>query len=88
MITSREARRLAAYEEGAGDLLKLVKQDGIIVAHIGKVHLALPATLEQSLRPLIGQKIAILRTDLPHKEYIFRVLAEEPKQVEGDEVGS
>jgi len=80
MIASTEARRLAAYEEGAGDLLALVKQDDIIVAHIGKARLALPATLEQSLRPLIGHWIAILRTDLPQREYLFRIRIEEPEQ--------
>jgi hypothetical protein len=77
MITSTEARRLAAYEEDVGDLTELVMQDGILFALIGKVLLALPAYMEQSLRPLIGQRIAILRTDLPQREYLFHILAEE-----------
>jgi len=77
MITLSEPRRLSAYEEGVGDLRELINQDGILIALIGKVHLALPANMEHSLRPLVGQKVAILRTDLPHREYIFRVLSQE-----------
>ena len=87
-MTSTEARRLTAYEEVVGDLLELVEKDGILVALIGKVHLALPANLEQSLRHLIGQKIAILRTDLPQKEFLFRVLKEEPNRLENRLSGS
>jgi hypothetical protein len=87
MMTYAEARRLAAYEEGVGNLLELVEEDGILVALIGKVLLALPATMEESLRPLIGKRIAILRTDLPKKEYLFRVLREGPNHEEGDGMG-
>ena len=79
--------RLDYFEEDVGPLHKLTEKDGILIALIGKVHLALPATLEKSLRPLIGQRIAVLRTDLPHKEYLFRVLTEEPEQVKNDGPG-
>ena len=82
MITPEKIRRLMDYEEAAGHLLELAVLDGILIAHVGKVHLALPTSLEQSLRPLIGQRIAIIRTDLPQKEYLFRVLTEEPKNGE------
>jgi hypothetical protein len=79
--------RLDHYEEARGLFEDLQDRDGFLVAKIGKVRPALPATLEQSLRPLIGQRIAILRTDLPGKEYLFRILTEEPKQVDGEEAG-
>jgi hypothetical protein len=69
--------RLDHYEEARGQLEALQDRDGFLVAKIGKVHLALPATLEQRLRPHISQRIAILRTDLP-QEYLFRILTEEP----------
>ena len=77
MIAPEKIRRLRDYEEAAGHLLKLVVKNGILIAHVGKVHLALPTSLEQSLRPIIGQKITILRTDLPQEEFLFRVLSEE-----------
>jgi hypothetical protein len=78
--------RLAYFEEAVGILHEIMEQDGAIIALIGKIRLALPQELEQSLRPLIGQKISILRTDIPDKQYLFRVLAEEPNQ-ENEAVG-
>ena len=77
MITREKVRRLIAYEEGCGYLHDLVEQDNILVALIGKVQLALPMTLEQCLRPLIGKRISILRTDIPEKQYLYRIIAEE-----------
>jgi hypothetical protein len=77
MKTPEKVRRLISYEECCGYLSDLVENDSILIALIGKVHLALPMSLEHSLRPLIGQRIAILKTDLPEKEYIFRILTEE-----------
>jgi hypothetical protein len=79
MTCFKEFRRLVPYEECAGYLKELSEHDGALVAHIGKIHLALPPELEQSLRPLIGQMITILRTDIPDKPYLFRVLAGEDK---------
>jgi hypothetical protein len=70
--------RLDYFEEDVGTLHNLVKQDGMLVAHIGKIFLLLPMTTELSVRPHIGKKIAILRTDLPGKEYLVRVIPDEP----------
>ena len=69
--------RLACFEEAAGILHGLAENEGSLVAHIGQIHLSLPSELEQSLRPLIGQRLSILRTNLPDKPYLFRVLAQE-----------
>jgi hypothetical protein len=80
MKTPEKVRRLTAYEECCGYLSDLVENDSILIALIGKVHLALPMSLEHSLWPLIGQKISILCTDVPDKQYLFRVLAEEPNR--------
>jgi hypothetical protein len=74
MTTSEKFRRLSPFEECVGPLREIFEQDGALIALIGKIHLALPVELEQSLRPLIGQKIAILRTDIPQKQYLFRVI--------------
>jgi hypothetical protein len=87
LTTFREFRRLAPFEECVGPLRELFEQDDALVALIGKIYLALPQELEQSLRPLIGQRITILRTDIPDKPYLFRVLAEEPNHVERGEYG-
>ena len=78
MTSFRETSRLSVYEECAGPLGGLTDQDGTLIALIGKIHLALPAELEKSLRPLIGKSITIIKTDLRQKEYIFRVLAPKP----------
>jgi hypothetical protein len=85
MISSKEiaeAYRLALFEECVGPLKELTERDGTLIALIGKVHLALPATLEQTLRPLLGHRITLLRTDIPQKEYIFRVLSREVEPLE------
>ena len=80
MNVSIEAYRLAYFEEAVGILHEIMEQDGAIITLIGKIRLALPQELELSLRPLIGQKVAILHTDIPQKQYLFRVLAEEPNR--------
>ena len=75
--------RLAYFEEAAGILHKIMEQDGALMVLIGRIHLALPLEQEQSLRPLIGQTITILRTDVPGKQYISRVIVkEDSKDVE------
>lgn len=69
--------RPACFEEVAGILQELTENEGIIIANIGKIHLALPLDMEVSLRPLIGQRISILKTNIPDKTYLFRILSEE-----------
>ena len=69
--------RLDYFEEIVGILHEIMNQDDTPIALVGKIQLALPAELEKSLRPLIGQKVAILRTDIPDKRYLFRVIPEE-----------
>ena len=87
MTTSKEFRRLAPFEECVGPLRELFELDGALIAHIGKIHLALPQELERSLQPFIGKRMAILHTDIPNKPYLFRVLAEEPNHVGRGEYG-
>ncbi len=78
MTSFSEALRLSLYEECLGPFGGLTYRDGTLIASIGKIQLVLPAELEQSIRPLIGQKIAILRTDIPDKQYLFRILDQAP----------
>jgi hypothetical protein len=72
--------RLAHFEEAVGILHEIMEQDDALIALIGKIRLALPQELEPSLRPLIGQRMAILHTDIPDKQYLFRVLPPEGEQ--------
>jgi hypothetical protein len=82
-----EIRRALPFEEFAGTLKELFELDGALIARIGKINIDLPHELEPSFRPLIGQRITILRNDIPDKPYLFRVLAEEPNHVERGEYG-
>lgn len=87
MLSKRESNppklyRLACFEETAGILQSITENEGILVAHIGKIHLALPLDMEKHLLPLIGQRTTIIHTDLPEKEYLYRVLSQEDKQFE------
>jgi hypothetical protein len=75
--------RLSSFEEAAGILHEIIKQDGALIALIGRIHLALPLEQEQSLRPQIGQTVTIIRTDVTGKQYISRVIVkEDSKDVE------
>ncbi len=77
-MTSEKLFHLSNWEECLGVCSKLTSEDGTLVAQVGKIRLALPLSLEQSLRPLVGQSIAILRTDIPGKAYLLRVVGEKP----------
>ena len=68
-------RRLACFEEAAGILHEIMEQDDSLIVLIGQNRFTISLDLGQSLRPLIGQRITILRTDIQDKPYLFRVLA-------------
>ena len=78
MTNSDVLRRLDFWEEACGSLDDLEGVDGSLIAKIGKSQIILPSSLEQNLRELIGQRITILRTDIPEKPYLFRLLDLEP----------
>ena len=77
-MMSEKVVHLSNWEECFGFFSELTSKDEMLIAHVGKIHLALPLSQEQSLRPLIGQTIAIIRTDIPKKEYLFRILESKP----------
>ena len=83
MTLLRKAHRLSPYEECAGPIKRLFDEDGALIALVGNTHLCLPIEMKHDLQHLMGQRIAILRTDIPDKPYLFRVLSEEG----ADEVG-
>jgi hypothetical protein len=82
-IESPKKRILWPYEEVAGKFKGLSFSEGELIAQIGRISIFLPPNIESLIRPLIGQEIAILRTDLPQKEYIFHILTEEENDGEG-----
>lgn len=63
---------LAPWEEAVGEFRKLVFDGGSLLAEIGPVGIYLPLELEAELRPQVGKKIAILRTDDPTRPYRIR----------------
>jgi hypothetical protein len=67
------------WEEVIGPLNSIWKENDLLNAMIGKIIVILPPELEEMLEPLLGSKIAILRTDIPGKEYLLRVLPEREK---------
>lgn len=69
--------RLGLFEEAVGTLNELVEDEGVFIARISEVILALPHEIEDRLRPLLGQRIGILHTDIPGKEYLVRDFPEE-----------
>ena len=74
---SPEVRRLDYWEEAIGPLNELEDKEGIISAKIGKVRMVLPLELEEQIRPHIGKRISVLRTDIPDKEYLIRFVSNE-----------
>ena len=69
-----KAYRLMVFEEAAGQLHKLRSDDGRLIAHIGRLSLNLPLELEDLLKDRIGERISLLRTDDPVKEYRIRAV--------------
>jgi len=75
----QKVKCLCSYEETIGTLSELTTDQGFLIARVSKVRLALPIEMENKLLPMIGTRIGILRTDLPGKEYLFRVIADKEK---------
>ena len=65
---------LSEYEECIGDLHRLEEYNGMLLAEIGKIVVALPVSLNDMMIPNLNRKIAVLRTDIPGKQYLLRVL--------------
>jgi hypothetical protein len=65
---------MVPYMEVVGPFSQLQEQDGVLLAEIAGHIVLLPDELKDALTPHIGSRIAILRTDIPGKEYVFRVL--------------
>lgn len=66
-------RILKFWEEVVGILHRLTPDEGSLVAEIGPVAVLLPLELDGELRPYIGMRIGVLRSDSATKPYRMRV---------------
>ena len=78
-INKNKVVRLKHYMEVVGPFVELVEQDGVLLAEIAQHVVVLPVELKDALMPHLGSRIAILRTDIPGKEFLFRVLPDGKK---------
>jgi hypothetical protein len=65
---------LSPWEEAVGEFHNLVSDGGSLLAEIGPLTVYLPLELEAELRPNVGKRIAILRTDDSASPYRFRLI--------------
>ena len=65
---------LGFFEEAIGKLNELTEDEEVLNARIGEVVLVLPPEMKNRLLPLLAMCVGILHTDIPGKEYLFRVL--------------
>jgi hypothetical protein len=81
---SPEGRRLDTWEEAVGLLNELEEKEGFLFAKISKVSLILPVELEEKMRPYIGKRVCLLRTDiLGRKQYVIRVIPDQEPNSQG-----
>jgi hypothetical protein len=66
--------RLQFYEEAIGRLIELRDEEEGTIALIGKECILLPEYVKEELCHYVGQRIAILKTDIKDKAYLIRVL--------------
>ena len=62
------------WSERFGRIQDVKECEGHVIAEIGKIHVAFPIELAQKLDSLVGVRVAILRTDIEGKEFLFRAL--------------
>lgn len=72
IITKRQI--LAPWQEAVGVFHDLISDGGSLLATIGPLTVYLPLELEAELRPNVGKRIAILRTDDSARPYRFRLI--------------
>jgi hypothetical protein len=75
----QKRKRLGIFEEAVGKLFEIAQEEGFLIADISGLDIVLPSEMEAKLADLVGKRIGILRTDIPGKEYLLRVLPEREK---------
>lgn len=77
---NRRLLRLGPWDEVRGILNSL--DEDCLYATISTYTIAFPADIMHAIKPFLGKRMAILRTDLPQKTYLFRILDDEPNHAE------
>ena len=67
---------MSTWSERFGSIQDVKDFEGHVIAQIGKIHVVFPVELSQKLHSLIGVRVAILRTDIEGKEFLFRALSD------------
>ena len=67
-----EAQLLIPWMEAVGVLHRLDSDEGVPAATIGPVRICLPPELVETLRPHVGERIGVLRTDDIARPYRVR----------------
>jgi hypothetical protein len=70
----KSVRTLLPYEEIQGPFTGLEVEPDAILSVIGKIRVRLPLEMKSELEPMIGQWIALLRTDLAPQDYRCRTI--------------
>lgn len=76
---------LQPFEEATGRLSELLDDQGILHAKVGRIVITLPIDMKEVLKPCLGKRLSILRTDNPLKPYLWRILPDENNQGTVDE---
>jgi hypothetical protein len=71
IFSSNGLKRIAPWEEAVGTLHEVNQVYGFLQARIGSMQICLPKEMLDELKGLLGQRIAILRTE---KDYRLRIL--------------
>ncbi len=72
----KKRQKLGAFEKAIGTLVGIAQVDGFLIAKISRFEIVLPSEQEEKLFSFVGKQIAILRTDIPGKEYLYRIIPE------------
>ena len=83
-IQEQKICHLGFYEEAVGILNELTEENGLLIARISDLALILPLEMEDKLRPLVGIRMGILRTDIPGRDYLLRVIPETVSMTDQD----
>jgi hypothetical protein len=85
MKYKNEKHQLGIFEEAVGTLCEMARKDGFLIVEISGFNIVLPLDIEVELALLIGKRVGILRTDIPGKEYLIRIIPE-AKSLASDEL--
>ena len=73
-LIMKSVRMLLPYEEVQGRLTSIEVGPDAILGVIGRVRVRLPLGMKSELEQMIGQCIALLRTDLAPQDYRCRMI--------------